>query len=231
MEPISQTRFALTEMSQLQDHDLVERFTAKARRTAELAPDCVGMTLSYVQDGHAFTWVASGLDVATLDAVQYLDGGPCLRAMERGGVISTAHPDPLDEEQWRLLSLAENSVGVESTLSIPLFAGDVVVGGVNFYGASPTAFDGLHEPLAEEWGGRSGGAVTNADLSLSGVRRAKQTPQRLLDSYVTDEAVGLLMAVHHVDAQAAGQRLQDAAARAGIDVVDLARLLVRSRVV
>ena len=231
MEPIRQTRFALTEMSRLQDENLVARFTAMAQRTAGVAPDCVGMTLSYVRQGHAFTWAASSLDVAALDAVPYLDDGPCMRAMDRGDIVAVGNDDPLNEEDWRIFSRAENSVGVESTLSIPLLDGDVVVGGVNFYGSTPTAFDGMHEQLAEEWGGWAGGAVTNSDLAMTAVRRAKETPQKLLDSYVTDQAVGMLMAVHQVGADTAAQRLRDAAARAGIHEVELARLLVRSRVI
>ncbi|KQU70881.1 GAF and ANTAR domain-containing protein [Phycicoccus sp. Root101] len=231
MEPIRETRFALTEMSRFRADDLTARFTATANRVALIAPDCMGMTLSYVKEGHAFTWAASSLDVAALDALQYLDDGPCLQAMDTGDIVAAASNDPLDEETWRLFSRAENSAGVESTLSIPLFADGRVTGGVNFYGRTPAAFDGLHEQLAAEWGGWAQGAVTNADLSLTGVRRAKETPQKLLDGYVTDQAIGMLMAVHHVPSEAAAQRLSDAAHRAGIHEVELARLLVKSRII
>lgn len=231
MEPIRETRFALTEMSQLQDEDLTIRFNAMAERVAAIAPACLGMTLSYVLEGHAFTWAASSLDVAALDAVQYLDNGPCVQAMDQGSIVVAGRADPLDEDNWRLFSRAENSVGVESTLSVPLFEAGAVVGGVNFYGSTATTFDGLHEQLAKACGGWAGGAVTNTDLSLSGIRRAKQTPQRLLDGYVTDQAIGMLMAVHRVGADTAHQRLREAAHRAGIHVVELARLLVKSRVI
>ncbi len=231
MDPIRETRFALTEMSRLQDEDLNARFDAMADRVSEIAPDCLGLTLSYLHDGLAFTWAASSLDVAALDAVQYADFGPCVEAMNRGDIVGADRSDPLDEDTWRLFSQAENSAGVESTLSIPLFEAGTVVGGVNFYGGTASTFDGLHEQLAQECGGWSGGAVTNADLSLSGVRRAKQTPQRLLDQYVIDQAVGMLMAVHRVDGRAAAERLQSAAHRAGVHEIELARLLVKSRVI
>lgn len=231
MDPIRETRFALTEMSRLQDEDLTVRFDAMAKRVSQIAPDCLGLTLSYLREGLAFTWAASSLDVAALDGVQYADFGPCIEAMNRGEVVGAGRADPLDEDTWRLFSRAENSAGVESTLSIPLHEAGTVVGGVNFYGGTASAFDGLHDQLALECGGWAQGAVTNADLSLSGVRRAKQAPQRLLDQHVIDQAVGMLMAVHHVDVDAATQRLQESAHRAGVDDADLARLLVRSRVV
>jgi GAF domain-containing protein len=230
MEPIRQTRFALTEMSRFQDEDMTAQFNAVAAGVATIAPDCLGMTLSYIQDGLAFTWAASSLDVAALDAVQYVDGGPCVRAMAQASTIAAGVSHPLDEDNWLLFARAENTVGVESSLSIPLMGDGAVVGGVNFYGSTPTAFDGLHEQLAEQCGGWAGGAVTNAELSLSGVRRAKQAPQVLLDQYVTDQAIGMLMAAHRISADVAATQLHQGAERAGIHDSELARILVKSRV-
>ena len=229
MEPIPETRLALVEMSRFQDEDMTTRFNIMADRVGSVAPDCVGLTLSYLQQGLAFTWVATGVDVASLDAVQYLGHGPCVESMDRGAIVATAGSDPLDEGNWLLFSRAENTVGVESTLSIPLLEDHVVVGGVNFYGSTPTAFDGLHSDLAAECGGWSPGAVTNADLSLSGVRRAQQTPQTMRDQFVTDQAVGMIMAAHRVNDEAANQRLHEAAQRAGIHDAELARILVKTR--
>jgi hypothetical protein len=189
------------------------------------------VTLSYVRDGLAFTWAASGLDVAALDAVQYLDDGPCVRAIDEGDLVAAGRPDPLDEDRWLLFSRAENSVGVESTLSIPLLQGETVIGGVNFYGGTPHTFDGLHGTLARECGGWEAGAVTNADLSLAGVRRAKDAPRVLHDRFMKDKAIGMIMARHQVDAEAAGERLRSAAERAGVDDTELAKILVDSHLI
>lgn len=229
MKEIPETRMALAEMSRFQDEDLTAQFGAMANRVGALAPECVGLTLSFLQQGLAFTWIATGLDVASLDAAQYLSNGPCLESMDKGAIVATAGSDPLNEENWLLFSRAENTVGVESTLSIPLMEDQVVVGGVNFYGSTPTAFDGLHSELAAECGGWSAGAVTNADLSLSGVRRAQQTPQSMRDQFVTDQAVGMIMAAHRVGDEAANQRLHEAAQRAGLHDAELARILVKTR--
>lgn len=230
MEPIRETRFALTEMSRFQDEDMTAQFNAMASRVATIAPDCLGLTLSYLRDGLSFTWAASSLDVAALDAVQYVDDGPCVRAMEQASTIAAGVSDPLDEDSWLLFARAENTVGVESSLSIPLMGEGTVVGGVNFYGSTPTAFEGLHDQLAAQCGGWADGAVTNAELSLSAVRRAKQAPQRLMDQYVTDQAIGMLMAAHRISAEVAARRLHEGAERAGIHDAELARILVKSRV-
>ena len=229
MEEIPETRLALAELSRFEDEDLTARFGVMANRVGALAPDCLGLTLSFMREGLAFTWVATGLDVASLDAVQYLGNGPCVESMQQGAVVATTGSDPLDEGNWLLFARAENSAGVESTLSIPLLEDHVVVGGVNLYGSTPTAFDGLHSELAAECGGWPAGAVTNADLSLSGVRRAQQTPETMRDQFVTDQAVGMIMAAHRVGDQAASQRLHEAAQRAGIQDAELARILVKTR--
>lgn len=229
MKPIPETRLVLTEMSRFQDEDMTERFNAMANVVAGLAPECLGMTLSFLQEDLAFTWAATSLDVAALDAVQYLSDGPCVQAMKEGATVGATRADPLDETRWLEFSRAENSAGVESTLSVPLVEGDAVVGGVNFYGGTPTTFDGLHSELAAVCGAWPGAAVTNADLSLSGVRRSKRSPQKMRDRFATDQAIGMIMAAHRVDADLAAQRLTGAAERAGIPDADLARLLVKTR--
>ena len=45
-------------------------FDQAAATTRRIAPECVGLTLTFVQDGVSFTWVATDLDCAALDAIQ-----------------------------------------------------------------------------------------------------------------------------------------------------------------
>ena len=63
---------------------LVEEFDHAAATTRRIAPECVGLTLTFVQDGVSFTWVATDLDSAALDAIQYLEGGPGVAAVQQG---------------------------------------------------------------------------------------------------------------------------------------------------
>jgi hypothetical protein len=237
LEPLPQTRFALAELSRYEEDEYRDLFGKVVTNVGIVAPDCVGLTVSFVRDGLAFTWLASSVDVAALDAVQYLASGPCLEAMEHARVVATTpSDDPLDERRWALFSQSENRVGVRSTLSIPLVtagAGSMetakVYGGVNLYGGAVTAFEGLHETLAAICGGWAQGAVTNSDLSLSGVRRAKHAPQMMLDQFAVDQAVGMIMAAQHLNSDAAGRKLREASDRAGIHEAELARLVVKTR--
>jgi hypothetical protein len=59
----------------------------KGERVREVVPECVGMSLSALEHGVTSTLVATTEEVLDLDATQYLDGGPCLRALEEPDVL------------------------------------------------------------------------------------------------------------------------------------------------
>ena len=230
MQPLPETSAALVALARGSGAGavaLVERFTEAAARTRSIAPDCVGLTLTFLMDGASFTWVATGVDEATLDAVQYLDGGPCVSAADEGVVVVDSDEGPLDERQWQTFAAASARAGVSSTLSIPLAGRDgAVYGGLNLYGRTPHAFDGIHDELAAQYGGWAGGAVTNADLSFTTMARSMATPRALEDAAVANNAVGMIMAAHGVDEPTARRTLGDAAGRAGVSETDVARVLL-----
>jgi hypothetical protein len=93
------------------------------------------VTLTYLREGLSFTWVASGVDAAALDAMQYLDGGPCVTAVDEQQVIDD-DTDPLDEQRWRIFASGENVLGVASTLSLPMMSDGEVYGSINLYGST-----------------------------------------------------------------------------------------------
>lgn len=186
----------------------------------------MGLSISVVEQDVTFTYLTSAPAAAGLDAVQYIDGGPCEQAVERGELVATAPDDLLDEGRWQLFARASGSSGVASTLSLPLLDGPRVVGSVNMYGAAPDTFDGRHEELADLFGAWAPGAVTNADLSLESRLRGAQAVERLEDLALVDVAVGMLAATHRTSAEDARRLLDEAAARAGVPAPAVARLLV-----
>jgi GAF domain-containing protein len=211
------------------DEALVEEFDRAAATTRRIAPECVGLTLTFVQEGMSFTWVATDLESAALDAIQYLEGGPCVHAVEQGTVTTDSSADPVDERRWQTFAAATARAGVGSTLSIPLMAGDEVYGGLNLYGRTASAFDGHHEELASLYGGWAGGAVTNADLSFTTLARARTAPRVLADAANSNVAVGMIMAAHQVPEETARSTLSDVAARAGVTAGQVADILLETR--
>jgi len=227
MDPVPETSKALRELAAYTDVDLADDLDRTARRVQAVVPDCVGFSLSLLAEGLTFTLAATSEDIAALDAVQYLDGGPCVDASSAGTILSVPALDVVDEAQWRLFALAGAAAGVVSTLSMPIQENGQVTGGVNLYAASSDAFTGHHEELAGLFGAWAPGAVSNADLGFHTRTEAAKAPARLEDPDRINQATGVVMAAHRVDAETARARLRDAATRAGVPELQVAVAVLR----
>ena len=226
MEPIPETREALRRLAETGDTQLGPELAEAASALRRCVQGLVGFSISVLEQDITFTYLTSAEAPAGLDAVQYLDGGPCEQAVDSGEVVEVVHEDLLREGQWQLFAQASGTVGVASTLSLPLLDGDRLVGSVNLYGARADTFDGRHEELAALFGAWAPGAVTNADLSFDSRIRAARAVDRLEDLAVVDLAVGLLVATRGSTPQQARRELEQAAARAGVTLPALAHLLM-----
>jgi hypothetical protein len=226
MEPIHETHEALLELERYGEgglrHDL-QRLTSSARH---LVPGLVGVSLGLVAEDLVLTYVATDIDVAALDAVQYADDGPCLEAVREGETVLTDAESLLDERKWQLFAQASAAAGIRSSLSMPFQREGVTTGGVNLYGDEVDTFVGQVEMLAAVFGAWAPGAVANADLSFETRREAAKTPERLKSQAHVDQAVGFLVSSRGLDTETAGEKLIDAAAQAGVAVHVLARALV-----
>src|SRR3954469_8224470 len=228
MEPIPETDEALEELERYGDVELrgeLQRLTDQAKQRV---PGLVGVSLSMVSEDLVLTYVASNTDIAALDAVQYVDDGPCQEAIRQEGTIETDTEALIDEGRWQLFAQASAAAGIRSSLSMPLRRQGVMTGGVNLYGAERDSFKGHTQELAELFGAWAPGAVTNADLSFATRLEAVKGPQRLKGQAYLDQAIGFLVAARGLEPRAAEERLQTAAARAGVAVFVLARALVQA---
>jgi len=226
MEPIPETREALRRLAAGGDEQLGQDLGEAASALSVRVPGLVGFSITVVDQGITLTYLASTALVAGLDGLQYLDGGPCEHALDTGEIVEADHSGLMDEGRWALFARASDSSGVGSTLSFPILEGEHVVGGVNVYGAEADTFDGRHDELADLFGGWAPGAVTNADLSFTSRLEAARAVSRLEDMAVVDLAVGVLVAALAISPAAATQRLEHAAARAGVTTFEVARLLL-----
>lgn len=84
MEPLPQTREAVEEFGPFLDDDLLQVLLDAAERVREVVPSCVGLSLGLLDEGLTFTVQATSEEIAALDAVQYLDGGPCVDVTDDG---------------------------------------------------------------------------------------------------------------------------------------------------
>ncbi len=225
MEPIPETREAISQLSlQPADADLLEALTSIGRRVEEVVPDVVGMSVTLLDHGVTFTLVASDETIAVLDALQYLGGGPCVRAVDENITVAV-DSSTMGEEGWQTFADATAAKGVASTLSMPIVLAGEIIGGVNLYGGSRRAFDDVHEQLAEIVGTWAGGAITNADLSFSTRSVARRAPDVLRAQRALDHAHGIIAVTFGFSIDDARERLRLAARRAGLEPVLVAEVL------
>jgi GAF domain-containing protein len=227
MEPIPETRQAIDEFGPFtQNDDLLEQLKAMGDRLQALVPDCVGVSLGYHEHGVTFTLVASDEFVAALDGLQYLDGGPCVSAVENERLEQFVTEDVLGEQDWQVFARGTAAAGVASTLTLPIVADGDVVGSVNLYAATSDAFDGKHDEVAKIFGAWALGAVANADLTFQTRHTAQQAPQLLLDEMRIQVAVGILVASQGSSLADARESLRQAALNAGISETAMAKMVI-----
>ncbi|MFZ2013295.1 MAG: GAF domain-containing protein [Nocardioides sp.] len=159
-----------------------------ADRAQDIVPDLVGVSLARLAYGLTFTVVATAPEIAVLDGIQYLAGGPCVNAAHTNQPVRFDNDDPLDEERWRFFAQATAAHTVRTTLTLPLMNQGRALGTVNLYAASQRAFLGHHDELAGIFGAWAAGAVTNADLAFTTRREAQAAPDRVRKQLVIDLA-------------------------------------------
>ncbi len=223
MEPVPETREVLDELIRQGDVEIGATLMAMGRKAKDIVPECVGLSLALLDDGLTFTLLATSTDIAALDAVQYLDGGPCVEAALEAHTVNVDADDVTGEHEWRLYAQASAAAGIASSLTLPIERGGRVVGSINLYASTARAFADHHDELGEALGASALNAVANADLSFSTRLEAVEAPARLADQDDVDIALGIIAASQGVDIPTAHDRLRQAAARAGITEGQAAR--------
>lgn len=224
MEPIPETR-ALLDLLWTGDEDLESWLLTRAQRVSSAIPGCVGISVGMRDPLHGtFTFVVTDTRLRLVDGAQYLLGGPCEAAIDGQEVVEV---DQLSESRWQLAALAGAAVGVSSSLSFPLRSAEAeAIGSVNLYGSARDTFDGSAREVARLFGSAADEAVSNADLSVTGVDRARQSTLSVQEWAQVDIAVGVLAEREGVTVERARGLLEDAATRAGVPVTALAEVLL-----
>jgi GAF domain-containing protein len=227
MEPIEESVRAAAEFDpDIDETVLWDELRTRSEQVRAVVPECLGMSVAMRSLGVTLTLVSSSQQTAILDAMQYLNSGPCLEAADCAEVLSFTAEELLSEATWQLFAQRATSYGVASTLTLPVVVDGEVRGTVNLYATAEHAFDGHHQELADILGASATGATTNADLSFTTIDIARQAPRILADRALLETAAGIVMATAHVSDDEAVQRLRDAARRAGVSELQVAEAVV-----
>jgi len=233
-DDLTQSLAALSRLSssRLGLEDLLTRVATYAVRAI---PGADGAGLTLIEVDRADTIVKSDPFVRVVDDIQYgLGEGPCITAAATGTTMRSGSLG--GDRRWPRFGPRVGRLGVHSVLSLPLRAGDEVLGAMNVYAHARDAFDERAERLGEFFAVPAAIAVQNAQILAQTQRLATNLQAALTNRAVIDQAVGILMSRSGVTAEEAFARLRELSQRehtklAGVaaDIVHAAVTRARSR--
>ena len=204
---------------------LCREMRSLGEQVTRLAPACLGMSVTWTEHTDTFTLVASDPEIAVLDALQYLAGGPAEAVVARQHGIEADIESLLGEDSWSLYARATLARGVRSILALPLTQHGRVIGTVTFHGRTQDTFDGAHAEIARILAAWAPSAIALADPVLPGSRTA--APSRALrDEGMINRAIATIAAARGVDTVTTKELLGDAAARAGVSPARVAEAVL-----
>jgi GAF domain-containing protein len=201
-----------------------------ASRVAETAAaaiayaDAVSITVLSWPD--ARTAAATDEQALELDHQQYASGrGPCLEAawqrIPLRAVISEEH------QRWPEFVAAAQRAGIRASLSVPLLIAGLdkeqeLVGSLNIYSRTASAFDPFDAELMRLYSVAAGQAISNAGRWQNSRDTVTQLETALLSRSDIDMAKGALIALHGYDPGEAFAKLVDESQRRNIKLRDVA---------
>jgi GAF domain-containing protein len=205
--------------------EVLEEITEIATRGI---PGSESTSITLVRGDKAYTAAYHGQMSLAADELQYEEGyGPCLDA-GRGGVVLRID-DMHIEQRWPDYVARTASIGVRSSLSLPLPYQGGVIGALNNYSSKPAAF-ASPESLAAgtDVAEAIAVAVANAEAHHQLGEQARNMRIAMESRAVIEQAKGVLMAQQGVDEEQAFEMLRAASQRGNRKLRDIARGIVAS---
>jgi hypothetical protein len=207
-----------------------------AARVAETAvaaiPNADAVSITVLSWPDARTAASTHERALELDHQQYASGrGPCLEAAWQRTSVRAV----IGEEHHRWPEFVETAqrVGIRASLSVPLLIAGLddkqeLVGSLNIYSDTATAFDPFDAQLMRLYTVAAGQAISNASRWQDSRETVTQLEKALLSRSDIDMAKGALIALHGCDPDEAFARLVDESQKRNIKVRDVAvELLTR----
>ncbi|XVS67176.1 ANTAR domain-containing response regulator [Actinosynnema sp. CA-299493] len=198
-----------------------------ADSAARVIPDAENVSVTVIDQDGASTAAWTDEKVVEVDRDQYAAGnGPCLEAARTQRPVRATVVG--GREKWPEFAAAAERAGVRAYLSAPISVEDDILGSLNLYSSEDRAFDPFDEALLRLF-------VTAASTSITGFRRYERSRrlvehlQHALESRAEiDQAKGVLMAAHGVDAGEAFARLVTESQQNNTKLREVARNLLAS---
>ncbi len=199
--------------------------------TSEAMPrvSMAGITM-LADDGRPRTSVFTDTEAPEIDRAQYESGrGPCLDSWREGRVVRL---EVMREATDRYPEFARAALahGVESSLSLPLVAGDESLGALNLYARVPAGFSEADEAIGFDLAAAAAIVLANASAYWGAAQLSQQLSEALSSRAVIEQAKGILMARSaELSADDAFAMLRQASQRENIKLREIAQRIVDRR--
>jgi GAF domain-containing protein len=206
--------------------DTVQRVVELAERAVS-ASDMTGLTM-LVEDKPTTAFFTDQA-APEIDQEQYRAGaGPCLDAFRDRAVYTIA--STRDDTRWPDFCRAALDHGIESTMSLPLRAGEGAVGALNFYSRTRAAFSEETEEQGQLFADQAAIVLLNAQTYWDAFTLSERLNEALQSRAVIEQAKGILIAQSHVDADGAFAILVKASQRENRKLRDIATEMVERNI-
>lgn len=199
--------------------DVLQQLVDIAR---DALPGVRAVSTTLMRGDRAWTAAHTGRMALDADEMQYERGhGPCMDAGRTGNVLLVE--DMREEVRWPDYTAQAVARGVLSSLSVPLPIQTDMIGGLNCYSDEPAAFPAEAVEVARELAAHLAVAVGNAVAYTDAAVLVEQMRAAMAARSVIDQAMGIVMAQNHCDADAAFAILSRASQNRNVKLRDVAR--------
>jgi GAF domain-containing protein len=222
---------ALTDLSDVltRTEDLGRVLQRSVEQVVQAVPGADMASVSILRDDSttAETVASSSERVWAVDDDQYAAGdGPCLEAARTGRIVRVGVEQAT--ERWPEFARSARAAGVASYLSAPLHVDKEFAGSLNLYSEQAHGFGDLDEALLRLYTTAADAAIANARRYAQARDLATQLSQALDSRAVIDQARGILMATHGIDADQAFALLAKESQNTNVKLREVAARLVES---
>ncbi|GAA5152571.1 MULTISPECIES: GAF and ANTAR domain-containing protein [Amycolatopsis] len=214
-----------------------EPLSAVLQRLAETAvkgiADADGVSVTLLGDDGPHTAATTDETLMRIDHDQYEAGrGPALHAARTRQPVRAAVRQ--DEQRWPEFVAAAQRSAVLAYLSVPLLlvgateSEDELLGALNVYSRTASAFDPFDERLMQLFTASASAAIGNARRWHHARQRVRHLEIALTSRADIDQAKGVLMAVHGITADEAFARLVEQSQRRNTKLREVASELLAS---
>ncbi|MDQ1701827.1 MAG: hypothetical protein QOF57_1079 [Frankiaceae bacterium] len=178
---------------------VLDRIAHAATRALPFANEA---SVTLLSDEGPTTAARTGTLALTLDQRQYAGGdGPCLAAARDGELRLVS--DMRTESRWPIYTSFAAEQGALSSISVPLPVQQRVVGALNIYCTETGRLDDDAVEVLQGFASYAAVALANAQLYATTAALAHHMEQAMRSRAVIEQAKGILMVLHGLDADAA----------------------------